>query len=105
MVYCITLRITALSKDHLLSAIAGEVVTETFLNAASGDHDSDEMIHQEGNILFENVDYVFEKLAEIQSEIPVNDEGYIRSAGLNCLAYLREILNLSISSQQRRDSP
>jgi len=102
MTYCITLRITAPSKEHLLSAIAGEVLTETFLNAASGEHDSDEMIHQEGNILFENVDFVFEDLAELASSIPVDEEGRIRSAGLNIFAYLREILSLSQKSQQLR---
>ena len=102
MVYCITLRITAPSKDHLLSAIAGEIITETFLNAASGEHDSDELLHPEGNILFEKMDFVFEELAELDASIPFNEEGNIQSAGLNIFAYLRQIHALSISSQQLR---
>ncbi len=55
MTYKITLRITAPSRDHLECAIAAGLITETFLNAASGEHDSDEWIHEEGNILFESL--------------------------------------------------
>lgn len=102
MTYCITLRITAPSKDHLLSAIASEILTETFLNAASGEHDSDEMLHPEGNILFENMDFVFEDLAELDASIPFNEEGKIQSAGLNIFAYLRQIHDISIRSQHLR---
>ena len=51
----ITLKITAPSKDHLECAIAGGLLTEVFLNAATGEHDSDELIHPEGNVLFEKV--------------------------------------------------
>jgi len=102
MVYCINLRITAPSKDHLLSAIAGEILTETFLNAASGEHDSDELLHPEGNILFENMDFVFEDLAELDATIPFNEEGKIQSAGLNIFAYLRQIHDISVASQQLR---
>jgi len=102
MTYCIVLRITAPSKDHLLSAIAGEILTETFLNAASGEHDSDEMIHPEGNILFEKMDFIFENLAELDASIPFDEEGNIQSAGLNIFAYLRQIHAISIESQQLR---
>ena len=57
--YEITLKITAPSKDHLQCAIAAGLITETFLNAASGEHDSDEWTHPEGKILFEKqLDYV-----------------------------------------------
>jgi len=55
MTYKITLRITAPSKDHLQCAIAAGLITETFLNAANGENDVTEWIHEEGNVKFERL--------------------------------------------------
>ena len=79
----ITMKITAPSVGHLEQAISMGMLTSTFLNAASGDLDSVELLHEEGNILVEKFD--IQELRELINNYPDAYEG----ACPDCLSYYK----------------